>query len=333
MRIRRIISGLLIVLSTALAVLVSLPGPPPEKPVYIPEPPPPLDELIPQGMRPDNMVTLRVLMGGETVEMDMERYLIGVVAAEMPVTFGVEAIKAQAVAARTNALYNSLVRPKANHPGADVCTDMACCTAFLQDELLRGRWGYSYVENISKLINAILKTSGEYVEYEGEPILAVFHSSSAVRTESSGNVWTTDLPYLVSVNSPETAEHVPGFVNAVTVSRSEFIEVVKSHYPDADFSGAEDSWITEISFTEGRRVYELNIGGVPVKGTMLRSMFKLRSTAVSMKWIDGSIVFTTTGFGHGVGMSQYGANVMAKSGMDYKGILSAYYTDTHVVES
>lgn len=297
-----------------------------------PKPLPPLEELIPQGLRTDTEVTLRVLYGEEIKETTMERYIIGVLAAEMPATFAPEALKAQAVAIRTNALYNIYVKPKSNHPDADVCTSYSCCTAYKHDEQLRDSWKDSYVENITKIINAVLETDGEYVSYEGEPILAVFHSSSAGKTEASENVWVSSLPYLSSVYSPETEENVPDYISSVTISRSDFIETVKNAYPESVLIGNEESWITDITYNESGRVRELIIGGIPIKGTALRSMFKLRSTAISFEWIQGDIVFTTKGFGHGVGMSQYGANVMAGEGVDYRDILCAYYSGTVLLE-
>jgi len=328
MIIRKIFAGFFIILVMVMAMLVSLPGSEQEQLELEPEPIPTLDELIPQGKRADSDLMLRVLDNGAIVKMSMERYLIGVVAAEMPVTFELEALMAQAVAARTNALYNTYIRPKSNHPGADVCTDSSCCTAYIGDEQLHGKWGEDYVENITRTINAVLRTDGEYISYEDKPILAVFHSSSAGKTEASGDVWMTDLPYLVSVYSPETQENVPGFVSTVSVPRAELTETILSEYPDADFGGNKESWITDITYTESGRINDLIIAGVTIKGTELRSIFALRSTAIEFEWVDEDLVITTTGFGHGVGMSQYGANIMANNGLKYKQILNAYYPDT-----
>jgi stage II sporulation protein D len=265
--------------------------------------------------------------------MALERYLIGVVAAEMPAAFETDALMAQAVAARTNVFYNMYVRPKTNHPDAGVCTDFSCCAAYSSDEQLREKWRDDYTDNIMRIINAVTGTDGEYLSYGNEPILAVFHSSSAGRTETSGNVWITDLPYLLSVYSPEKEADVPDYIFNVTVPRSIFIDTVQRKYPDAALGGdAEESWITDISYTESGRVKELSIGGATLAGTTLRSMFNLRSTTISFKWTNGDIIFTTIGYGHGVGMSQYGANVMANNGIGYKEILGAYYTGTTLAE-
>ena len=329
MRTKKIVSGLFVILIAIIALLASLPGnigeTPETEPSIEPEPPPSIDELIMPGDRTDGEIWLRVLFGEEIATLPMERYLIGVVAAEMPASFEPEALKAQAVAARTNALYNMYVKPKPRHPDAHVCADFACCTAYSSSERLIEIWGADYVKNALRIISAITETSGEYISYEGEPILAVFHSSSAGKTETSGNVWVSDLPYLQSVDSPETAEHVPDFVSTVNVPRDVFVETVLEGFPDAAFEGGEGFWVTDVTYTESGRVDELTVGGVAIRGTALRAMFKLRSTYVSFEWSGDEIVFTATGYGHGVGMSQYGANVMAAGGNNYEEILGAYY--------
>jgi len=291
-----------------------------------PEPPPSLDELIPPGIRVDNSMTIQMLSGGETLDLPMELYLIGVVSAEMPASFELEALKAQVVAARTNALYNEHVKPKSNHPDVPVCADFACCMAYSNDERLRERWGDDYVKNIAGIITAVTETDGIYMSYDGEPIFAAFHSSSAGKTETSGNVWVTDLPYLQSVDSPETSEYVPDFIFSTTIPRTRFVETINDTYPDVVLGDDEMSWITDITYTDSGRVSELTIGGQQIMGTALRSMFSLRSTSLTFEWVDDGIVITTTGFGHGVGLSQYGANVMAANGKDYTEILLTYYT-------
>ena len=320
-------SGLTAIFVMIIAIQVSISGPFRGPQIVTPEPPPPIEELLPQGDRADIDLKLRILLGDHINEITMEQYLIGVVAAEMPASFELEALKAQAVAARTNALYSMLVLQKPRHPDAHVCSDFTCCTAYSNDERLRERWGYDYVRNITGIITAVTETDGIFLSYDDQPIIASFHSSSARRTESSVNVWMSALPYLRSVSSPETELQVPNYVADVTVSLEDFIDIILSAYPDAVLDGVEESWITDVTHTESGRIYELVIGGVPVRGTAIRSLFDLRSTAIMFKWIpsDG-ITFTTTGFGHGVGMSQYGANAMAADGSDYSEILLHYYT-------
>lgn len=272
-------------------------------------------------------VTVDVLMeDGSIAPMDLEEYLKGVVAAEMPASFELEALKAQAVAARTYTLYKMWVQPSQNHPDADVCTDYNCCKAYSSPEKLTERWGDSYEENSAKIAQAVDETWGEYMVYEDEPVLAVFHSSSAGATENSADVWGGNVPYLVSVQSPEDESQVTNYVADVTVSFEEFESTVKETVPDAVFPEDKNAWITDIVYTESGRIDTLNVGGVTIKGTQLRSMFSLRSTAVTVQVGESGITFTSTGYGHGVGMSQYGANAMALEGSGYRDILTWYYT-------
>ena len=323
----KIIIAFFVIIAMAIVVLISLSGPYTKPPEDAPVPMPSIDDLIPQGSRKDSEITIRVLSGEGVTEMPLERYLIGAVAAEMPASFEYEALKTQAVAARTNVLYRIYVIPNSRHPNAQACDDYTCCMAFSNDEVLRERWADDYIRNITRVIGAVLDTDGVYMSYNGEPILALFHSSSAGKTEASGNVWVADLPYLVSVDSPETQETVPGYISTVTVPKQEFFDTIIRMRPDALLGAREESWITDITYSESGRIAGLTIGGAIFKGTELRSMFSLRSTAVTYEWIDGDIVFTVTGYGHGVGMSQYGANVMAIDRKNYRLILSHYYTD------
>jgi len=334
MKIIAIVSGILTALAMTIAILVSLPTPyeySPEE-AYSPTDPPALEAPLPRTARADGDVMVRVLLSGAVVEMSMEQYLIGVVAAEMPVSFEFHALKAQAVAARTDALHKMHVSPRMQHPEAHVCGDFTCCVAFSTDERMREKWGDNYNEHVSRIHSAVIATDGVFLAYSGEPILAVFHASSAGMTETSGNVWMADKPYLQSVESPETQYVVPGFVSAMTVSVSDFIQTVSGTYPNAVFTDDEETWITDMIYTESGRIAHLSLGGVQVSGTALRAMFDLRSTAVSIALLDDEVVFTTHGFGHGVGMSQHGANIMAQNGKTYREILLAYYTGVEFVE-
>ena len=173
-------------------------------------------------------------------------------------------------------------------------------------------------------------TDGEYLTYEDEPILAVFHSSSNGTTEDSKNVWGTALPYLKSVKSPETSEEVPGYETSVQIAPEEFRETVLARYSDAVLDGAPAGWFGPAVRDASGRLETIAIGGVDISGTALRSLFALRSADIDVTPTDDSITLTTTGYGHGVGMSQYGANTLAKEGKTYAEILSWYYTDARL---
>ena len=270
---------------------------------------------------------ITLLDSGTTMEMTMSEYLRGAVAAEMPASFDSEALKAQAVAIRTYAV-RLLDAPSSAHPDASVCSDSSCCMAWKPDSYLREKWGGDYEEYISKITAAVEATDGQYLTFNGEPALAAFHSSSMGKTENSGDVWSSDLPYLVSVDSPETAEDVPNFESSVTVSAADFSAAISAAHPEADLSGDPVSWIGQIARTSSGRIAAVSIGGVDIEGTELRSIFSLRSTAASISAADNAITMTSKGYGHGVGMSQYGANIMAESGDTYEDILAWYYPGT-----
>lgn len=274
----------------------------------------------------DDSISVRVSVSGATVHMSMREYLIGVVAAEMPASFDMEALKAQAVAARTETLYHMLEFNSETHPDADVCSDSTCCQAYKTDSELRTKWGDTYNANMEKIEQAVESTDGECLTYQAAPIQAVFHSSSAGQTAGSGEVWDFDIPYLISVKSPETADDVPNYVSAVTVALSDFKDTVIKHFPNASFPKDKTKWVTDITYTASGRISSLKLGGVTVTGPLLRSMFGLRSTAARIDMSDNNVTFTTTGYGHGVGMSQYGANALARDGKSYKDILNWYYT-------
>ena len=268
--------------------------------------------------------TILVLCGGETREFTLEDYLLGVVAAEMPASFPDEALKAQAVAARTFALYCAA---GGKHRPADICTDPGCCQAWIDGDRLRENWGADYEANLARIRQAVESTAGQVLVYEGEPVFAAFHSSSAGATEDSGAVWNP-RPYLVSVSSPETAGDVPGYLSTLRCSPLDFRDVILSACPEADFSGPEESWIGALHRDASGRVESLELGGAALSGTELRRLFSLRSTAFTLEYAEGAFVFSVTGFGHGVGMSQYGAKVMAQNGADYIQILAHYYPGT-----
>ncbi len=270
-------------------------------------------------------IQLSVLDNGQSFNMSLEEYIVGVVAGEMPASFEAEALKAQAVAARTYTLYKMVVSPSPHHR-ENVCTDPGCCKAYASLEALREKWGDDYEENIAKIKDAVEKTKGEYIVYDALPILAVFHSSSSGSTESSENVWSAPLPYLVSVASPENGDEVNDFVTSVKISHDEFKETFLSRYPDAVFSQTPGEWITSCEYSESGRLLTASVGGITVRGTELRSLFSLRSAAIQCAVSDRDVEFTVSGYGHGVGMSQYGANAMAKAGSNYREILTWYYT-------
>lgn len=271
--------------------------------------------------------TLRVLLDDGTVEeMTMDKYLWRVGAAEMPAGFEPEALKAQAVCARTYTLWK-MAGGKHGETGADICADSSCCQAYTTPAETAERWGEQAEEYAAKIARAVAATDGQVLTYEGELIQAVFFSSSTYTTEDAVAVWGTGLPYLVSVESPE-GEEVPNYRSTVTLTAEQMKELAKT--VGATLGGDTSRWLSGISYTASGRVAELNFGEVALTGGAARSLFGLRSACFTVKENNGTFTFSVTGYGHGVGMSQYGANAMAKEGATWQDIVTHYYTGVTV---
>lgn len=285
----------------------------------------PMTEKTISSAEPEATVSVLNHLSGVTESMSMEDYLIGVVAAEMPAIFEPEALKAQAVAARTYSVY----KQGSQEHTADVCTDYNHCQAYLTDSDMHTNWGTDYEFYREKIKNAVYSTQGELLTYNSEPVMAVFHSMGGGKTESSADVWGSQLPYLVSVESPgeETAAN---YRSEVVVPFEEFKEKILTEYPTAKIDSFLD--ISQPTLTQGGHVKSIIAGSVSIPGTKIRTLFNLRSTKFDITFHEGSIKFSVTGYGHGVGMSQYGANAMAKEGKTYKEILSHYYPGTLLSE-
>ena len=282
------------------------------------------------GTGSDAAHTLRLWNGSAVETMTAAEYLPGVVRGEMPAAFETEALKAQAVAERTYLYYRMASAPKDSHPDADVCTDPACCTAWLSETDARAKWGDKFDQCEVKIQQAVTDTDGQVVLYEGAPIMAVFHSSSAGATAASGDVWAAELPYLVSVKSPEDADSVPNYYSVNTFTAEEFRTIFCKAHADARLSGDCSGWVKDILLTNAGRVASATVGGVSVTGKELRSLFGLRSAVFTVETAGDTITFHVTGYGHGVGMSQWGAKALAEQGADYRAILAHYYPCTEL---
>lgn len=273
----------------------------------------------------DSQSVLQVYDGEKTVKMTMAEYLPGVVRGEMPATFEEEALKAQAVAERTYIYYNIQGGRKRSHPDADICMDYRCCNAWVSEERAKSNWGDNYEEYNRKILQSVEETDGQVMLYDGQPILAAFHSSSAGVTAKSSDAWVSDRPYLVSVESPEGADAVPNYYSVNTFTPAEFREKILAAEPTAKLEGSPTGWVTDLQKNSSNRVESVTIGGVPLRGTRVRSILGLRSACFTVECTESAITFRVTGFGHGVGMSQYGANTMAKEGKTWQEILQWYY--------
>ncbi len=276
----------------------------------------------------DKKITVGVYLTDEDVVIDMtlEEYITCVVAAEMPYTFYTEALKAQAVAARTYCIYK-LYEGSDHGNGAEVCSDYSHCAAFVTRDDLLSRYGEQVTNSIvTKISNAVRETEGQILTYDNRPILAAFHSRSYKRTESSLNVWGGYRPYLVSVPSPEEDG-----ISSVTLSNKQISELFSSSSA-VECATSVKKELTSEKNDSGRQSY-VAYNGKMIKAKLLRSLFGFRSTAFEYEKTEDGYVFTVHGYGHGVGMSQYGANEMAKNGASYDEILTHYYTGVSFAEA
>jgi len=285
-----------------------------------------------QKPKPEAEATINVYIASEdkVVTMSKSQYLKEVVSAEMPADFHIEALKAQAVAARSyltsrmNA-YKQSEKPK-EHKGADICTDPTHCKAWISQEKRMESWGDSAKSNWDKISRAVDETSGQIITYNNEVISAVFHSTSSGRTENSKDVWGGDRPYLVSVESPGDL-YSPKYKSEKSISVEEFKKTISNNIENVDFN---KELVGEIERSEAGGIITISVGGVEIKGSKLRTLFDLRSTNINVTVTGDTVNFDVTGYGHGVGMSQYGANYLANQGTNYIDILKTYYQGVEI---
>ena len=253
---------------------------------------------------------------GNMEAADMDDYLVGVVLAEMPVWFSEEALKAQAVVARTYALKARVTGGK--HGNGSICTQSGCCQAYISEADFLGKGGME--QDVERVRAAVFETSDFVLDYNGELIEATYFSCSGGSTEDAVAVWGTEYPYLQAVDSPgeEKATHYTDteFIDSGTFCKMLGIEP----------GGSPENWIGDITYTSGGGIAEVYIGGRKFTGVQLRSLLGLRSTAITMTVGTSGVTVVTKGFGHRVGMSQYGADAMASSGSSWQEILAHYYT-------
>ena len=263
---------------------------------------------------------VRVLTKNNTVEkINLEDYLVGVVSGEVPVSFEKEAIKAQAVAARTYAL-----KQIENHKNYEYdVKDDTSSQVYQTDEELRNKWGNNYDEYVKKIKKCVNETEGEYVSYNNEVIYAFFFSTSNGKTEDNKNVFGKDLPYLKVVDSSFDECETKNFTTVKIVSLDDF-------YKQLNLEKSDELNITDIVRTESGRISSIMVNGKAFTGRDFQKRLSLRSNDFTIQKNNENITITTKGFGHGVGMSQYGANALAKRHKTYDEILKYYYQGTNL---
>ena len=262
----------------------------------------------------------------KTIQLPLEEYVAGVVAAEMPVSFGEEALKAQAVAART-LVWRNVVRGDGCGRGddADICSASNHCQAWISEEEMISKFGGKDSDGYQRIHEAADSTAGQIMTYGGEPIEVLFYSTSNGWTEDAAAAFSHSLPYYQVVESPGE-EQSSRFAAETTFTRADFIKVVETAYPGSGLKASQlEQQIEILSETKGNRVAQVRLGSKVLEGTEFRKLFGLRSADFSFTYDGDHVVVHTVGYGHGVGMSQVGADVMADQGSTYEEILLHYY--------
>lgn len=272
--------------------------------------------------------TITVLRDGEAVQMELDIYLTRVVLSELPASFEPEAMQAQAVAARTFACRQQL---RGKHPDADVCTESACCQACLSEEQLHARLGDGFAAAWDKASAAVQATEDEVLTYDGALIEATYFSCSGGTTEAAAAVWGSDVPYLQSVSSPGEQE-AARYQSTETLSPQAFAAAIRTLDEGLRLSDDPADWVQGITRTDGGGVDTACIGGRTFTGTQLRRAFGLNSTKFTLQYRSGAFIFDVLGYGHRVGMSQYGAEAIARLGFDYRAILRYYYRGAELTQ-
>lgn len=271
---------------------------------------------------------------GQISEISLRDYLIGVVAAEMPVSFETEALKAQTVASHTYALHQvqqqSKSEPSDLHE-AVLTTDPSKCQAFSSDEECRAKFGSHYDEDMKKITDAVDAVLNIVMTYDNQPIVAAFHSMSSGMTESAEDVWGGNVPYLQPVDSAGDLQQ-QNYESTVSIDYETTREKLVENFPQIQLSDNYDEWFIIQSRTPSDYVDQIQVGNITATGTEIRSLFGLRSADFTVSRDETGFIFTTKGNGHGVGMSQYGANAMAQQGHTYDQILLHYYQGVTLTE-
>ncbi|MBE6727580.1 MAG: stage II sporulation protein D [Ruminococcaceae bacterium] len=260
---------------------------------------------------------------GEIFEISAEDYICGVICGEMPLSFGDEAIKAQAVAAYTFACVRKASNSTKNY---DITTDYTVDQCYLSEAQAREKWGNSATDNLQKIRNLVKEVSGYMVTYKDTAALTVYHSASAGKTQNVSDVWGGDLPYLRSVESPGDVLS-ESFISTVQFTADEMAQKLKNL---CSVSGEPTEWFKNAQKTQAGYISQITVCQKTLTGSEIRAALGLKSTAFEINFFDNLFTITVKGNGHGVGLSQYGAAAMAANGSSFKEILCHYYTGCEV---
>ena len=267
---------------------------------------------------------------GEIDEIKLDEYLYGVVSAEMPANFEMEALKAQAIVARTYTVYK-IKTSGGKHEGADICDDSTCCQAWISKEKRLEKWDEDKREEYwNKIVTAVDSTAGKIVTYDGEPINAFFHSNSGGKTEIPLNVWGgSGYPYL-QVVATSGEEEYSQYSSEVELTKEELIEKIKAVHSDFEIDFSKEDAIKIIEYTDSDRIKTIKFGNLELSGVEARTIFGLKSANFTVEVSDDLIKFQVKGYGHGVGMSQTGADALAKQGKTCEEIIKHFYVGVEI---
>ena len=335
-----LLSGVLLLLAALLFVIAvlllkgtckaePLPDAPTQEPFYTPSTTP-VDIYAYYEWTDTTEIRVYDHRADKLITMPLEEYVIGVASGEMPVRYELEALKAQAIATRTYTLYRAAHGGCHTNPDADVCMNSKCCQAFTTVERMQKNWGSAYAENYNRIAEAVMETAGQVLTYQGELCDALYHACSGGRTEDSENVYSNALPYLRGVDSPYED---PMRENDIEIGVSELVALIAAKYPDCGVT--EDNYREEIAVKStypSGRVQKLRLGKTEISGKEANKLFDLKTAMFTVTASEDGLVFHTKGYGHGVGMSQNGANGMAKHGATCAEILKHYYTGVEITD-
>lgn len=264
----------------------------------------------------------------EVENIKLDEYLYGVVAAEMPVNYEMEALKAQAIVARTYTIYK-LVTNSRKHENADICDDSSCCQAWISKEDRFARWDENMQEeNWRKITDAVNSTAGKIITYNNQPINAFFHSNSGGRTEIPINVWGgNSYPYLQIVET-SGEENYNQYYSEIEISNQELIDKLSEKYNNIEFNND----IQILEYTDSGRVKTIKIGNLNLSGVEVRTIFGLKSTNFKVEVKDNKVKFYVIGYGHGVGLSQTGSDSLAKKGKNCEDIIKHFYQGVEIID-
>ena len=267
----------------------------------------------------------------KTEKMSIRDYIIGAVSAEMPASYSDEALKAQALAAVTFAEYLKRNGSDENINGADISNDSSVHQGYMSPDEMKEKWGDTYEKYSQKVADAVDEVIDKVITYDGEPIMAAYHAISAGQTESAENIWGKDIPYLRSVES-EGDKYSSRYSSQAVFTCDEIKNAAKSYAGDSykEYDGDEEDMIIINSVSPVGTVLSVTVCGQKMTGMELRNLLSLKSPTFDVTYDDGSFVFDVRGYGHGVGMSQYGADCYAEQGMTYEEIIAHYYPGTKI---